>query len=270
MNSTSNPLVVLLGVGSGVGKSHISQGLCRLARWQGMRVELFKSLLVGSEAALSWRSISARSETTRSVQQIRNPCFFDVATRKLSVLGEPFGCYNLISSDNVDFSTMPRDVLQRVRQIVMDDLVYVRSVSDIVIVEGGGSCTDEPTHDFTNSFVAETGGAKVILVANAANGGFAPALIGTFSLLPATVQGKVCGFICNRAQPHARQVKYNLDLVTRHTGMECFGCIPCVDDATTHGASADEIAHHLTANALRELLFMQPQRSVSLNTWVSA
>jgi dethiobiotin synthetase len=261
--STDHGAMVLLGVGSNVGKSQVAYALCRMSQRLARRTGFFKSLLIGHRRVPANDSGHVGAELAEYASaldapllQASNPCFFDSHANELLVLGHPCGNYKMTAVDNVDFSSMPPAQLQSTREIVLTQYANIRANNDFVVVEGGGSCTDDIRYDFSNGFLAANVNAHVVLVASGANGGFAAALTGTYELLPESVRRRVRGFICNQVDPDLPQVRWNLQRVTERLGIECFGCIPHIAGASSMSPRqwADTVCDFLARGAIMELM----------------
>ena len=255
--------LVLLGVGSNVGKSQVAYALCRMGQRLACRIGFFKSLLIGRRRVpandsgyVGSQLAEYASAVDMPLLQASNPCFFDSGSSELMVLGRSCGNYRMTADDNVDFSSMSPAQLESTRKIVLAQYASIRARSDFVVVEGGGSCTDDLRYDFSNGFLAANVNAHAVLVASGANGGFAAALIGTHELLPEPVKRRVRGFICNQVDPSVPQVRCNLQRVTERLGIECLGCVPRVASASsmTPRQWTDTMCEFLSHGQIMELL----------------
>lgn len=206
-------VLMIQGTASGVGKSTIVAGLCRLFARRGVRVAPFKALNVSLNSAVTpdgleiarSQAVQARAAGIEPTVEM-NPVLLKPQKNGRSqyvVMGKP---------------GRPSE------EVVRDALRKLRERHDLVILEGMGCAVEPNLRDRANMSVARIAGAPVLLVASLEMGGAFASLLGTWTLLGRD-RGRVRGFLLNRAgrrdalEPAIRDLR-------RRTGVPVVGVIP--------------------------------------------
>ena len=178
---------MVLGTGSGVGKSLIVAGLCRYARNMGLSVGPFKAqnmsnnAAVGPEGGEMGRAQFLQAQASGRTPDVRmNPILLKPLGEGLSqviFLGRPLGIYDIQG-----YRELKKTLEPRLREIFWE---YARDL-DVVFLEGAGSPAEINLleEDLVNTRMARWANAQAILVGDIEQGGVFASLWGTWSLLP--------------------------------------------------------------------------------------
>lgn len=178
---------MVLGTGSGVGKSLIVAGLCRYARNLGLSVGPFKAQNMSNNAAVVpgggeiGRAQYLQAQAAGRTPEVRmNPILLKPLGEGLSqvvFLGHPLGVYDIRG-----YRELKKKLEPRLREIFWE---YARDL-DVVFLEGAGSPAEINLleEDLVNTRMARWADARAILVGDIEQGGVFASLWGTWSLLP--------------------------------------------------------------------------------------
>ena len=178
--------VMLQGTASGVGKSLLCAGLCRVLSRRGLRVLPFKAQNMALNAAVT----ADGGEVGRAQALQALACGVEVTTDMNPVLLKPEAerSAQLIVRGEV-VGRMSAAEYHRHKPmlwpVVTESLDRLRQDADVVVIEGAGSPAEVNLRDrdIVNMRVAEHAGAAVVLVGDIDRGGVFAALLGTLSLL---------------------------------------------------------------------------------------
>lgn len=204
------------GTASGVGKSTIVTGLCRLYARRGFRVAPFKALNVSLN---SGPTPDGREIARSQIVQAR-ACGIEPAVEMNPVLLKP----QANGRSQIVFLGRPA---RRVEEAgVVAALETLRSSFERVVLEGAGCAVEPNLKDRANMTIARAAKAPVLLAGDLGPGGVFAALYGTWALLPPRDRRRVRGFIVNRCR------KENVDFraLRRRTGVPVVGTVPFLED----------------------------------------
>ncbi|MFC2060018.1 cobyric acid synthase [Chloroflexota bacterium] len=217
------------GTASGVGKSILVAGLCRIFRQDGFRVAPFKS----QNMALN-SFVTRRGEEMGRAQAVQaeaaglepsidmNPILIKPEAEskaQVVVLGKPY------------MTVAAREYGQRSGEllpVVEASLDNLRSVYDIVVIEGAGSPAEINIkhHEIANMCIARLAGAPVLLVGDIDKGGVFASLVGTLALLDEEERNSIKGFIINKFRGEPAILQPGLDYLESYTSKPVIGVIP--------------------------------------------
>lgn len=178
---------MVLGTGSGVGKSLVVAGLCRYAKNRGLSVAPFKAQNMSNNAAVTrdggeiGRAQYLQAQAAGTEPDVRmNPILLKPlgeGKSQVIFLGRPLGVYDIRGYRDLKVRLAP--------QIVEVFHEYVRSF-DLVVLEGAGSPAEINLleEDLVNTRMARWAGAEALLLGDIEQGGVFASLFGTWSLLP--------------------------------------------------------------------------------------
>ena len=228
---TRAPTLMVQGTGSGVGKSWLVTGLCRLFRRRGMDVRPFKAQNMSNNAAVT----AAGGEIGRAQAIQAMAAGVEAEERMNPVLLKPLSDSHsdvvLLGRSRPELASVPwrerRDLLWGP---VIECLEGLRAECDLVVMEGAGSPaeTNLRDSDIVNMEVARASGAPVLLVADIDRGGAFASLYGTWALLAPEDQAYVKGFVLNRFRGDPSLLDPAPADLTSRTGVPVLGVIPFV------------------------------------------
>jgi dethiobiotin synthetase len=227
----SAPVLMIQGTASGVGKSVVVAGLCRLLRRRGLRVAPFKAQNMSNNAAVTadggeigrspaLQAAAAGTEPTVEMNPILLKPEAD-ATSQLVVLGVAHGSRNA------------RDYLARTDELwpaVAGSLAALRTRFDVVVAEGAGSPAELNlrARDIVNMRVAREADAAVLLVGDIDRGGVFAQLLGTLDLLEPPERARVKGLIVNRFRGDPSLFADGVRILEERSGLPLLGVVPMV------------------------------------------
>lgn len=221
--------LMVLGTGSGVGKSVITAGLGRLYHREGRRVVPFKAQNMsnnsrvaaeGGEIAASQAYQARACGVAPSVDF--NPLLLKPTGEERSELlvhGEPEGRVNW---------TEYRRHHGTCREHVMASFTRLESEYDLVLMEGAGSPAEPNllSHDLVNLPLARAVDAPAILVGDISAGGVFAWLTGTLELLPPKYRERIAGFVINKFRGSRDLLDGAIEDLEARTGRPVLGVLP--------------------------------------------
>lgn len=222
-------VLMVQGTASGVGKSLVATGLCRLFRRAGLRVLPFKAQNMSLNAAVAadggeiGRAQAVQAEAAGVEPTVdMNPILLKPEAggrAQAVVLGRPAW----------DVAAAPDPERRRaLRDVVGASLARLRARADLVVIEGAGSPA-EPNlkdQDLVNMHVARAAGARVLLVGDIDRGGVFAAFVGTLALLDPEERALVGAFVVNRFRGDVRLLEPALAFLRERTGVPVAGVLP--------------------------------------------
>jgi adenosylcobyric acid synthase len=178
---------MVLGTGSGVGKSLIAAGFCRRARSLGLAVGPFKAQNMSNNAAAIpgggeiGRAQYLQAQAAGMTPDARmNPILLKPmgnGRSQVVFLGKPLGVFDIAG-----YRELKKTLVAELEGLFWE---YARNL-DVVILEGAGSPAEINLldEDIVNTRMARIAEAQALLVGDIEQGGVFAALWGTWSLLP--------------------------------------------------------------------------------------
>lgn len=224
--------IMVQGTMSGVGKSLLVAGLCRVFRQDGYRVAPFKS----QNMALNSGITADGSEIGRAqvVQAQAAGIEPEVAMNPILLKPTTDTGSQVIVNGQV-LRTMPaREYFRFKRQLIPDirrayDDLAARF--DIVVIEGAGSPAEInlKQDDIVNMGVAKMASAPVLLVGDIDRGGVFAQILGTLMLLDDDERAMVRGTVVNKFRGDKTILDPGLDILRERSGIPVAGVIPYAD-----------------------------------------
>jgi len=225
--------IMIQGTASGVGKSLIATGLCRLLAQEGHRVAPFKAWNMSLNAAVTpdgaeiGRAQAVQAEAAGLVPVSDfNPILVKPKGRMTSQVvlnGRPHGDFTGFASPG--FVAMGHAVAAAA-------LARLRASYDWIVIEGAGSPA-EPNlrdRDLANMAIATMAEAPVILVADMERGGAFASLVGTLELLEPAHRARVVGLVLNRYHGPKAILQPGIAEIEQRTGKRVLGVLPYFSD----------------------------------------
>ena len=193
--------IMIQGTMSGVGKSLLAAGLCRIFRQDGYRTAPFKSQnmalnsFVTEDGLEMGRAQVMQAEAAGASPDVRmNPVLLKPTTdtgSQVIVLGEV-----LADMDARKYFAYKKKLMPT----VLEAYSSLAKEYDILVIEGAGSPAEInlKSDDIVNMGLAKAVGAPVLLAGDIDRGGVFAQLLGTQMLLDPDEQALLKGFIINR------------------------------------------------------------------------
>ena len=222
--------LMIQGTASGVGKSLIVTGLCRLFARQGIACAPFKAQNMSLNATVTpdGREIGL----AQAIQAEASGLEPDVDMNPILLKPRAHGISQIILEGR------PRGELHAERyweedrdaawKVVTDALRRLRDRFDLVVIEGSGSPAEMNLRerDLANMRVAEAADAPVLLVGDIERGGVFASLLGTLHLLPEDERARVKALIVNRFHGDRKLFREGVRYLEETSGLPVLGVIP--------------------------------------------
>ena len=243
--------IMVLGTGSGVGKSLVVAGLCRWASNLGLRVAPFKSQNMSNNAAVlpgggeigraQW--LQARASRIEPRAEM-NPILLKPlgeGRSQVVFLGQPLGVFGIREYKELKKELFPKVVMA---------FEALREEFDLVILEGAGSPAEINLldEDIANTRMGRAAGAKALLLGSIDQGGVYASLYGTWMLLPPKEREIIAWMGINRFRGERFLLESAHRELTRLTGvpiigvLEHLGALPLPDE-DSFSTSVSPVVH---------------------------
>ncbi|MEW6089131.1 MAG: cobyric acid synthase [bacterium] len=225
--------IQVCGTGSGVGKSVITAGLCRIFLQDGFMACPFKAQnmalnsYVTKEGGEIGRAQAVQAHAAGIEPSVEmNPILIKPNTdtcAQVIVLGKP-----LRNMEAVQYIKHKKSLVKTVHKS-FDRLI---NKYEAVVIEGAGSPAEVnlKSHDFVNMKMAEYARAPVILVCDIDKGGALAWVVGTLELLTGRERNRVRGIIINKFRGDINLLKPGIKFLEKRTGIKVLGVIPYFRD----------------------------------------
>ncbi len=223
---------MIQGTGSGVGKSLIVAGLCRILSDMKVRVAPFKAQnmalnsFVTKDGGEIGRAQALQAEAARTEPSVyMNPVLLKASGEKgAQVILNGRVHSNMLAKDYYEFRHIAWSVVTEAWQRLSEEF-------DVIIIEGAGSPAEINLMDkeIVNMAVARYTGSPVVLVGDIDRGGVFASLYGTVSLLDGDAT-RIRAFIINRFRGDISILEPGNRLITEKTGIPVIGVIPYIRD----------------------------------------
>lgn len=221
--------LMVQGTGSGVGKSFLVTGLCRLFAQAGLRVAPFKAqnmslnAWVTADGGEMARAQAVQAEAAGVEPSVdMNPVLLKPKGEGVSQVilrGRPAGDRRAgeLWAGSEELWTAVVEALERLRQRF-----------DLVVLEGAGSPAELNLRrqDLANMRVAEAADAPVLLVGDIERGGIFASLLGTLDLLPPEERRRVRGLVVNKFRGDLRLFADGVRILEERGGVPVLGVLP--------------------------------------------
>lgn len=228
--------LMIQGTGSGVGKSLITAGLCRIFNDMGINVAPFKAQNMSlnscatSEGAEMGRAQALQAEAARIEPSVdMNP-----------VLLKPTG----ESESQVIINGRVHSNMQAIDYYAFRDKAWpevtqaykrLSKKHDLIIIEGAGSPAEInlANCEIVNMRVARYANAPVLLVGDIDKGGVFASFYGTLGLLNGDAD-YIKAFVINKFRGDRKILNPGLEMIRKKTGRPVIGAIPHMGDLGLH------------------------------------
>ncbi len=224
--------IMIQGTMSGVGKSLITAGLCRIFAQDGYKTAPFKSQNMALNSYVTEdgceigraQAMQAEAAGCKPVAEL-NPILLKPNTdtgSQVIVMGKAIG----------DMSAM--EYYSRKRELIpyiMDSYKKLEEEYDIIVIEGAGSPAEVnlKDNDIVNMGLAAMVDAPVLIVGDIDRGGVFAQLLGTLDLLTEDERGRVKGLVINKFRGDPSLLDSGLRILEDRGGIPVTGLIPYMD-----------------------------------------
>ncbi len=224
-------VIMIQGTMSGVGKSVIAAGLCRIFSDDGYRVAPFKSQnmalnsYVTAEGLEMGRAQVMQAECARcEPMAIMNP----ILLKPTSDMGS-----QVILNGEVVGNMKAMDYFTHRKEYVKDVLRAfnrLSEIADVIVIEGAGSPVEMnlKKDDFVNMGLAGRVDAPVLLVGDIDRGGVFAQLLGTLNLLDQFERPRVRGMIVNKFRGDRRLFEDGVQILEERGHTKVVGVVPYI------------------------------------------
>ncbi len=277
--SVMTKTLMIQGTASGVGKSILSIGLCRILQRKGCSVAPFKSQNMSSNAY----RLASGLEMAKAQAIAAWACGLEPDVDMNPILLKITGGATDVVVQGKSIGMMNRDEYEKYKRHdawipVMDSWNRLAKRHDFIVLEGAGSPVEMNMKDtdIANMNMARRADVPVILVADIDRGGVFASVKGTLSLLSEEERERVKGIVVNKCRGQSERFDEVRECMEKTTGISVLGMIPYLDidiededslcDARTgpkttgrqFDALADELEKHLDWRRIEELFNRKP------------
>jgi adenosylcobyric acid synthase len=227
---------MIQGTGSGVGKSIIVAGLCRIYRDRGVNVAPFKGQNMALNSFITQEGGEIGRAQAYQAEAARIEPSVDMNPVLLKATGEA-GC-QVILNGRVHANMAAREYYgfkKNAWSAVTSAYERLSKRHDLIIIEGAGSPAEInlANDEVVNMSVARLAQAPVILVGDIDKGGVFASLFGTIQLLDGDAE-YIKAFIINKFRGDLDILKPGLDMIHERTGRPVLGVLPYLGDMGLH------------------------------------
>jgi len=223
------PAIMFQGTGSGVGKSLLTAGLCRLLSDMGYRAAPFKA----QNMALNSGVVKGSLEMGRAQILQAEAAGIEPDVRMNPILLKPQGnsSSQLVRMGKVTGVVTARDyytLSEENFEIVKRAYDSLASEYDIIVIEGAGSPAEINLQktDIVNMRMAEYADADVYIIGDIDRGGVFAWMKGTYDLLQEKYKSLVKGFIINRFRGDVSLLKPGIEMFNEYVPVPVEGVVP--------------------------------------------
>ncbi|MBI4684414.1 MAG: cobyric acid synthase [Nitrospirae bacterium] len=228
--------LMIQGTGSGVGKSLVVSGLCRILSDMGINVAPFKAQNMALNSFITRDGGEIGRAQALQAEAARVEPSVDMNPILLKASGEA-GCQVIL--DGKVHSNMRADEYYSFKDKAWDAVTkaYERLSKkyDLIVIEGAGSPAEInlSKDEVVNMRVARHTNSPVILVGDIDKGGVFASFYGTIGLLGGDAD-YIRAFIINKFRGDINILNPGLDMIYEKTGRPVLGVIPYLGDLGLH------------------------------------
>ncbi len=222
-------VIMVQGTMSGVGKSFLVAGLCRIFKQDGYRVAPFKSQNMALNSYITDEGLEmGRAQVMQAEAAGIKPSVYmnpillkptDSVGSQVIVNGEVIG--NMKARDYFEYK---KELIPEIKEAFNK----LSDKADIIVIEGAGSPAEInlKENDIVNMGMAEMVDAPVLLVADIDRGGVFAQLLGTLMLLEDDERERVKGLIINKFRGDKTILDPGIDMIEEKGGVKVTGVLP--------------------------------------------
>ena len=222
-------ILMFQGTGSGVGKSVLAAGFCRLLKNRGFRVLPFKAQNMALNSGVTPEGLEMGR--AQIVQAEACGVFPDVRMNPILLKPQGSGVSQLIRMGKVvrncsarEYYTMAEENFRIAKQ-AFDSL---KTEADWIVMEGAGSPAEINLQatDIVNMRMAEYAEAKVMLIGDIDRGGVFAWLKGTYDLIQAQHRSLLHGMLINKFRGDVSLLEPGIEQFNQIVPVPVLGVIP--------------------------------------------
>ena len=268
---TAKPLMIQ-GTMSGVGKSLLVAGLCRVLAQDGYRVAPFKSQNMALNSAVTREGL----EMGRAQVMQAEAAGIEPSVAMNPILLKPttdVGSQIIVRGTSI--GTMSAREYFSFRHTLVDQIRAsydeLAAEFDVVLIEGAGSPVElNLKHDdIVNMGVAKLVQAPVLLVGDIDRGGVFAQLAGTMMLLDEDERRMVRATVVNKFRGDPTLFDTGLELLREHTGVPVAGLVPYLPVDLDDEDSLSERLHRRRHDALLDVAVIRLPRISNFTDFIA-
>lgn len=225
-------VVMVQGTMSGVGKSLLTAGLCRIMKRDGYRAAPFKSQNMALNSFITKEGLEmGRAQVMQAEAAGIAPlvCMNPVLLKPTDHTGS-----QVIVNGEVLGNMSAREYFAYKRKLIPDIKEAFRKLeelADIIVIEGAGSPAEINLreNDIVNMGLAELVDAPVLLVGDIDRGGVFAQLLGTLMLLTEEERKRVKGLIINKFRGDKSLLDSGIEILEKKGGIPVTGVVPYME-----------------------------------------
>lgn len=224
--------LMIQGTASGVGKSILSIGICRILKRKGWSVAPFKSQNMSSNAY----RLESGLEMAKAQAIAAWACGIEPHVDMNPILLKPAGGIAEVIIQGRSIGRMNGNDYETYKKHnawipIMDSYHRLTEHYNMIILEGAGSPVEMnmKDDDVSNMNMARRAGAPVIIVADIDRGGVFAHVKGTLSLLTDDERASVKGVIINKCRGQSERFDDVKNCMEQVIGISVLGMIPYLD-----------------------------------------
>ena len=222
-------ILMFQGTGSGVGKSVLAAGFCRLLKNRGFRVLPFKAQNMALNSGVTPEGLEMGR--AQIVQAEACGVLPDVRMNPILLKPQGSGVSQLICMGKVVSTCSAREYYTQAEEnfrIAKQAFDSLKTEADWIVMEGAGSPAEINLQatDIVNMRMAEYAGAKVILVGDIDRGGVFAWLKGTYDLIQAQHRSLLHGMLINKFRGDVSLLEPGIEQFNQIVPVPVLGVIP--------------------------------------------
>ena len=225
-------VIMVQGTMSGVGKSLLTAGLCRIWKRKGYRAAPFKSQNMALNSFVTKEGLEmGRAQVMQAEAAGMEPlvCMNPILLKPTDLMGS-----QVIVNGRVVGNMSAREYFSYKRTLIPDIIRAFRELekrADIIVIEGAGSPAEINLreNDIVNMGLAELVDAPVLLAGDIDRGGVFAQLLGTLALLSEEERKRVKGLIINKFRGDGTLLHSGIERLEEKGGVPVVGVVPYMD-----------------------------------------
>ena len=222
-------VIMVQGTMSGVGKSFLVAGLCRIFKQDGYRVAPFKSQNMALNSYITDEGLEmGRAQVMQAEAAGIKPmvCMNPILLKPTDSIGS-----QVIVNGEVLGQMSAREYFAYKKQLVpciKEAFKELEKIADIIVIEGAGSPAEInlKENDIVNMGMAEIVDAPVLLVGDIDRGGVFAQLLGTIMLLEDKEKDRIKGLIINKFRGDKTILDPGIDMLEEKGKIPVAGVLP--------------------------------------------